>query len=375
MPTSYNFTQDGDTYSFDDVFVPVELFQSGNFWTWGGGSTTQTTVDSPGISWKQVSCGFNYRSGIQMNGSLWSWGNNDYGQLGDNTTNTRSSPVQEFTESLDWKEVSCGDQQTIAIKTNGTLWSWGQNDTGELGLGDTAQRNSPTQIGTDTIWKQVSCGYEHSAAVKTDGTLWVWGRNNYGQIGDGTTGTNRLSPVQIAGTNWKQVSCGKYHTSALKDDGTLWSWGQNYTGALGVGDNLDKNTPTQVGTNTDWKQVSCGDEHSSAIKTNGTLYVWGLNNFTGRLGTNDSGDKYSPTEIYDGGFDWKIVDCGRSFIAIKTDGTLWSWGSGDNGQLGTGTVNNNPIPQQTVRPENDWKQVDMSISGVVGAVTYIDPVI
>jgi alpha-tubulin suppressor-like RCC1 family protein len=374
MPTFYSFNQNGQTYNFDDVFVPVEWFQSGNLWNWGNGTNTPSDASSPGLNSKQVSCGDGFRCVVMMDGSLWGFGNNQRGQLGDNTTTFRSSPVREFTESFDWKQVGCGRLHTCVIKTDGTLWSWGANDSGQLGLGDVAQRNIPTQIDISEQWKQVSCGEFYSAAVRADGTLWVWGDNTYGQIGDGTIGINRLSPFQIPGTDWKYVDCGRYHISAIKNDGTLWSWGKNNSGELGLGDNLQRTAPSQVGVDDDWKQVSCGNEMTGAIKTDGTLFVWGKNDFTGRLGFNNTGDVYIPT-IINQEINWKYISCGRCFGAIKTDGTLWMWGSGDRGELANGSSSNNVTPALTTRNETDWKQIYIDYESTVGSVTYIDPIL
>jgi len=143
-----------------------------------------------------------------VNGKLWTWGNNYYGQLGDNTGTDRSSPVQTITGGTNWKQVSCGSRSTAAIKTDGTLWTWGYNLYGQLGDNTGTDRSSPVQTITGgTSWKQVSCGRYFTAAVKTDGTLWAWGDNGYGELGD-NTGTSRSSPVQTitGGSNWKQVA-------------------------------------------------------------------------------------------------------------------------------------------------------------------------
>ena len=153
-------------------------------------------------------------------GSLWTWGYNDYGGLGDNTNTRKSSPVQTIAAGTNWKQVSCGDSHTSAIKTDGTLWVWGWNYFGQLGDNTTASKSSPVQtISGGTNWKQVAGGGAHTAAIKTDGTLWSWGYNGAGQLGDNTT-IAKSSPVQTisAGTDWKQVAGGASHTAAIKDD-------------------------------------------------------------------------------------------------------------------------------------------------------------
>ena len=159
-----------------------------------------------------------YNKSQIVDGTLWTWGYNPYGSLGDNTTTNKSSPVQTIAGGTNWKQVSASGSHTAAIKTDGTLWTWGQNNFGQLGDNTTTSKYSPVQtIAGGTNWKQVSCGTMHTAAIKTDGTLWIWGSNSYGQLGDNTT-TYKSSPVQTisAGTDWKQVSCGYNHTAAIK---------------------------------------------------------------------------------------------------------------------------------------------------------------
>ena len=172
---------------------------------------------------------------------LWLWGLNSAGQLGTNDIVHRSSPVQTVSGSTNWKQVSVTDSHTAAIKTDGTLWLWGNALGGRIGDDTATPRSSPVQtVSGGTNWKQVSAGSNHTAAIKTDGTLWIWGSNTTGQLGEGTTLTSvhRSSPVQTiaAGTNWKQVSAGNDHTAAIKTDGTLWTWGQGTAGGLGTDD-------------------------------------------------------------------------------------------------------------------------------------------
>jgi alpha-tubulin suppressor-like RCC1 family protein len=199
---------------------------------------------------------------------LWLWGRNQYGQLGVNDIVHRSSPIQTIAGGTNWKQVSSGGYHTAAIKTDGTLWSWGVNGDGQLGINDIVHRSSPVQtIAGGTNWKLVSGGLYHTAAIKTDGTLWLWGRNQYGQLGVNDR-TSRSSPVQTiaGGTNWKQVSGGFYHTAAIKTDGTLWLWGRNSYGQLGINDRTSRSSPVQtIAGGTNWKQVSSGWYHTAAI--------------------------------------------------------------------------------------------------------------
>jgi hypothetical protein len=166
-----------------------------------------------------------------------------------------------------WGQVSAGEYHVASVKTDGTLWTWGRNNHGQLGqnIGITTNRSSPVQVGTLTNWALVSAGGASTAAVKTDGTLWAWGRNNYGQLGDSTV-ISRSSPVQIGVlTNWSQVSEGSVHTASLKSDGTLWMWGRNNQGQLGDNTGSNRSSPIQVGALTNWYEVSVGVTHTVAL--------------------------------------------------------------------------------------------------------------
>jgi hypothetical protein len=191
----------------------------------------------------KVEAGGHHTCAIKTNGSLWCWGYNYYGQLGIGTWLDKKVPTQ--VSGTNWVTVSAGVAHTCGVKTDGTLWCCGYNEYGQLGIGTWLDKNAPTQVGTGTNWVSVSAGKDHTCGVKTDGTLWCWGRNNYGQLGDGTTG-NKNVPVQVSGTNWVSVSAGDGHTCGIKTDGTLWCWGDNLVGQLGDGTNTNKNTPVYI---------------------------------------------------------------------------------------------------------------------------------
>lgn len=163
--------------------------------------------------------------------------------------------------------IALGRQYSAAIKTDGTLWTWGENSYGQLGDNSTTNRSSPVQTVAGGTWIDVNCGRGHTIAIKTDGTLWAWGLNTNGQLGDNSI-THRSSPVQIisSGNNWKYVSAGGYHSSAIKTDGTLWTWGRNNKGQLGTNDITHRSSPVQtIAGGSTWKVFGMGDECSSAI--------------------------------------------------------------------------------------------------------------
>jgi len=292
---------------------------------------------------------------------LWTWGLNTYGQLGDNTTTQILTPVTTLAGGANWKQVACGGNHIAAIKTDGTLWTWGRGNSGELGTNTTVDIITPVQVfGSANNWKQVACGGFFTAAIKTDGTLWTWGSNSEGQLGVNDT-TQRNTPVTTfaGGTNWKQVSGGRNHTAAIKTDGTLWGWGRGISGELGTNTTVNRSTPvTTFAGGTNWKQVSGGRLITAAIKTDGTLWTWGSNS-AGQLGDNTSTARSTPGITFTGGTNWKQVACGGlgHTAAIKTDGTLWTWGLNSYGRLGDNTTTNRSIPVTTFAGGTNWKQV------------------
>ena len=209
-------------------------------------------------------------SAIKTDGTLWVWGRNTYGELGTNNTTHYSSPVQTISGGTNWKQVSMGFYHMAAIKTDGTLWVWGTNWFGQLGTNSTVSTSSPVQTITGgTNWKQVSCGIYSTAAIKTDGSLWVWGNNSYGQLGTNNI-TSYSSPVQTiaGGNNWRKVSMGLYHTLAIKTDGTLWTWGRNSYGALGDNTIIHRSSPVQtIAGGNNWVSVSGGFVHSLILNS------------------------------------------------------------------------------------------------------------
>ena len=483
MSTPFRFKNaDNTTVDFEDYYVRADYFRSGNLWVWGDnsygqlGDNSTTKRSSPvqtiarGSNWSQVDVGWLNTAAIKTDGTLWLWGDNSQGQLGDNTLVRKSSPVQTVAGGTNWKQVSCSKirSHTAAIKTDGTLWTWGSNYDGQLGDNTRTKRSSPVQtVAGGTNWKQVSVGSQ-TAAIKTDGTLWVWGGNSQGElawIGGGSpatsgdpgtspvtvsgnksgastfftsnttgvsvgmsvytsstavnwttvsaistnvsitftpisagtwTGTislgvgaikpaaaisdstrNVSSPVQTIayGTNWKNVSCGVITCAATKTDGTLWTWGINDFAQLGDNTTTKRSSPVQtIAGGTNWKQVSTNRANTAAIKTDGTLWTWGYN-AGGQLGDNTITTRSSPVQTVAYGTNWKNVSSGYSVggatAAMKTDGTLWTWGYNVYGELGDNTLVRKSSPVQTVAFGTNWKQVS-SFREQMAAIQYQD---
>jgi len=273
-------------------------------------------------------------SGVKEDGTLWAWGQNYRGQLGQNSTTYQSSPIQ--IPGSTWSHISMGGPHAIATKTDGTLWSWGDNGNGQLGVNDVTVRSSPVQIGSATDWDKSSKfkfagGYDRGYAIKTDGTLWTWGFNQNGELGLNNR-THYSSPVQIPGSTWNLISSDVQCTFAIKTDGTLWAWGRNqYYGLLGVNDRTSRSSPTQI-PGTDWRNIWSGQYNTIATRTDGTLWTWGLND-RGSLGQNNKTKYSSPVQIP--GTDWSNGATGENTaIYRKTDGTLWGAGLNSQGQYG-----------------------------------------
>jgi uncharacterized protein YjdB/C1A family cysteine protease len=361
---------------------------NGSLWAWGWSDYGQLGIGSRTIEYTparvgaandcvSVSAGNEHTLAIKTDGSLWAWGRNIYGKLGDGTSSTdndyaintdRYSPVRVGTAN-DWASVSAGYDHTAAIKTDGSLWTWGSKYYGALGNDPASYVKIPTQVGTEYNWVAVSAGCDFTLAIKADGSLWAWGRNNYGQLGDGTT-TDRHTPVRV-GTDydWASVSVSVYkwnnqdYTLAIKNNGSLWAWGRNSYGQLGDDSTMDRHTPIQVGGDYDWASAAAGDGFTLALKTDGSRWVWGYNKY-GQLGDGSTTDKTSPVRA-DADYDWAEVTAGREHaLALKNNGTLWAWGSNSSGRLGDGSTTRRLTPVQVGEAGEWWSVGSVGVTGV-----------
>jgi alpha-tubulin suppressor-like RCC1 family protein len=364
-------------------------------------SSRQTTAASPvqlgTNSWSAVSSGYLYNTAIRSDGSLWAWGTNSTGQLGDITTVTRSSPVQIGTD-VSWKTVSAGYDHTLAITSQGTLYAWGDNSSGKLGTVDLVTRSSPVAIGAGTwnsvsagrshslainsqrqmfgwgsyaggtltqnySWTQSASGLSHAAAIKADNTLWLWGKNTYGQLGDLTT-NSRSSPVQVSGGGlWQQVATGAFSTFGIKTDGTLWAWGRNTQGELGTNSTISASSPVQVAGGGSWSTVAGSSNSISfftyGIKTDGTLWAWGDNSY-GQLGKGDTIARSSPVQVGTA-TSWSKLQVG-SFgpCVIDTAGRLWVCGYNNDGALAQNDIAGRSTLVQVTSGAVSWTTVSAS---------------
>ncbi len=387
----------------------LALDQNGTIWSWGvntygqlgiGSTTLQTravqVTNLTGIT--AIAAGISHSLALKSDGTVWSWGVNTNGQLGNNSTTQQLQPVQVLTASGALSGVSAigsGSSHSLAVKSDGTVVAWGYNSTGQVGDNTTTQRNVATSVLNLTGIYDVTGGTTHSIALKSDGTVWVWGGNTLGQLGDGTlamrktavqmTGasevkriaarTTRSMILKTDGTVWStgdflygqmgngmvgyswvalnlsaptgvtQTATGGNFSLALKNDGTVWSWGLNINGQLGINSTIDQSTPGMVTTSTGnlsgITQIAAGTSHSLAVKNDGTLWSWGIGS-GGRLGDGTSQQRNRPVQVVtaSGALTGVTAAAGGDVfsMALKSDGTVWSWGGNANGQLGIGTT-------------------------------------
>jgi hypothetical protein len=360
MITIQNLTF-GGTFSYETPNLPpapeYTLFQINQ------SSTTQ--IDTA-IDWSSISGAPQFAgkfAGIKTNGTLWTWGTNVSGELGLGNTTEYNSPKQVGALTT-WSKVSAGEA-ILAIKTDGTMWRFS---------------TSPVQVGSANTWSTVSSNYQHYGAIKTDGTIWTWGNGADGRCGLNDT-SGGAAPRQItylpeggSTTGWTAVSAGRQHTLAI-NNGYLFAFGYNTQGQLGNGTSggsgSNKVYPVPIGGLNNWSQLSCGRDYCSyAVKTDGTMWSWGLNGYHTRLGLNDATNRSSPTQI--GSLtNWLGVSAGGYYAAaIKTNGTMWAWGTNADGQLGDGTTIRRSSPVQ-VGGLSAWSAIASRYETILAIKTII----
>jgi alpha-tubulin suppressor-like RCC1 family protein len=329
------------------------LKPDGSLWAWGDNSVGQfgdgTTISHSapvqvGSGYVSIAAGWRHTVGLKADGSVWAWGDNTWGQLGDGTTTQRNYPVQVGSGFV---SIVTGAYHTMALKTDGTVWAWGLNAFGQLGDGtpwpayQNTYRTVPGQV-LGGEYESISSGQFNSFAMKTDGTLWAWGQGFYGMLGDGIDGRGHSAPVQVV-DRFESITSGLFHTLALKTDGTVWAWGQHFAGCLGDGVTTSSSAqvlPEQI-LEGGFSVISAGYYDSFAVRDDGTLWAWGYD-----VGTLGDGSQYDgsqflnqpiPVLIGDG---FVSVATGTQLhtLGLKLDGSLWSWGNNGSGQVGIGAV-------------------------------------
>jgi alpha-tubulin suppressor-like RCC1 family protein len=278
----------------------------------------------------------------QADGTVWAWGYNGDGRLGDGTKRDTVTPVPA-PDLTGMTAVSAGTHG-LALRRDGAVLAWGHNGFGQLGDNSTTDRQSPVRVGGLTVAVAVAAGPYHSLALGSDGTVWAWGRNSSGQLGDGTV-TDRWSPNQVAGlSNITGIACGFGHSLALKSDGTVWAWGGNGSGEIGDGTQIDRLVPVHVDGVAGATAVAGGMYHSLALKSDGTVWAWGQNSY-GELGNGTMAASFVPVRVV-GLAGVRVIASGWAYhsLALDSDGSVWAWGYNAYGQAGDGTFADRLVP-------------------------------
>jgi alpha-tubulin suppressor-like RCC1 family protein len=365
-------------FNVGSTFKSLAKFLQGNSYAWGSnsagqlGDNTTTSKSSPvtavgSLNWAQVSAGRYHSHGITTDGIAYAWGNNTYGRLGAqlNVNTSTSSPVTLSGGITNWAQVSAGDRHSLGLTSTGIAYAWGNNTYGRLGDNTTTSRLSPvTVVGGITNWKQVSAGGGHSLGVTSTGIAYAWGRNGTYQLGNGQF-SDRASPVTVLGgiTNWAQVDASSSvngFSVGITSTGIAYAWGFNNRGQLGDNSTSTRSSPvTVVGGITNWAQVSAGYEHVVAITSTGIAYAWGYTT-SGRLGNNDtSSNRSSPVTVVGGITNWAQVSAGREHsLGVTSTGIAYAWGRNTYGRLGDNSTTSQLSPVTVVGGITNWTQVD-----------------
>jgi hypothetical protein len=318
-------------------------------------------------TWEKISCGTEFTLGLRSDGTLWVWGNNSNGQLGIGDTNERHIPVQMGGDT-DWKDIAAGGFHSLALKNDGTLWAWGSNFDGAIGDGTLEERYFPIQIGTDNDWVSIATSWINSYAIKTNSTLYGWGDNSMGQLGDVSL-PNQNVPIQITtSSDWKKVAPGGVHVIALKNDNSLWGWGYNASGQVGVGSASTIISPTQIGAGNNWSDISSGFQYSAALAFDSTVWSWGFNG-NSQLGYITSLPTNIPNVIP--AFKCRKIVAGASWcLSVKDDGTLWGWGHNGSGQIGVPTLKSQYNAPAQISSETGWRIVSAATGAIANNIVF-----
>lgn len=299
-----------------------------------------------------VSAGDTHSCGI-ADGTLYCWGDNDNGALGLGDEGSRDTPTM-IAEDKTWRFVECGGGFTCGATEDG-LFCWGDNASGQLGVGRFTSHNEPALVVLPSIVSQLSVGHHHVCAVLDDGGLWCWGNNTEGQLGQDDPfpgpGVNEPSPVQVGSeTEWSRVSGGDGHSCAIRQSGELYCWGRNLSGELGLGEGAPGQirVPQRVGNEADWIQVAAGHNHTCGVRSDGALWCWG-GNASGQLGLAGNGPYFEPTLVKDDPSIAAVATNTFHTCTLDAAGRARCFGRNMEGQLGDGTTIDSPLGS-AVRP-------------------------
>lgn len=342
-------------------------------WCWGEGGYGQNGngaanfVDgtpvalSGGQTWKTVSLGTRYGCAIRSDDTLWCWGNNTTGQIGNGGTGQQNTPVQ-VSGGGTWKAVSTGEGTACGIKSDDTAWCWGRRDYGAIGDGGATSGNqtTPAAVSGGFTWKSVSVGLGTACAIRSNDTAYCWGYGGEGQRGDGSYTNSRTTPAIVTGGfTWKSVDVGLYTTCGVRTTGAGYCWGDNAFGTHGNGTTTGTNAPAAVSGGFSWQYIKPGRDSTCGLKTDGAVMCWG-NNLAGVLGSSKSDVQFAPIEPVTGGPIWTSITTASGLgCAIRSDQTAWCWGWNSGGQNGIGS--NVVVPTQIING-GTWLKLNAGIT-------------
>ncbi len=281
-----------------------------------------------------VATGWRHGLVLGKDGYVVAWGENKYGQIGvGNTVSVTRTPMR-VRNLRDVVALAAGSYHSVAVMGDGTVWTWGSNGHGELGDGSRTNSFTPVCVRNVTRVKATAAGDGFTAVLRKDGTVWTWGDNTYGQLGDGTT-DGKTVPVQVVGlTDVTSIACGRFRTTALKADGSVWNWGFNSYGQLGDGSEVNQSIPVKVLNLGRITSLSCGEGQTLALDDKGKVWVWGAG-YRGELGIGEFNRQISvPQEVVDLPAVRAVCAAMDFSIALAEDGSVWGWGRNWYGQLG-----------------------------------------
>ena len=373
------YYSDGLEWRLDYSSVYVQ--PTTTLYTWGGnysgrlGDGTIISKSSPVTvignitNWRRISTSELHRLGVTTTGTLYSWGYNSQGQLGDGTNVGKSSPVTVVGGITTWSQVSAGRLHSIGLTSAGILYGWGAASRGRLGDGSTSNKSSPvTVVGGITSWSKIIAGGDGGFGITTAGILYGWGDNGQGQVGDYTT-SDRSSPVTVVGgiTSWSLISGGRYHTVAATSAGIAYAWGLNSSGQLGDNTLVSRLSPVPVvGNITNWAQLSGSLRFSTGVTATGIAYAWGQNTY-GQLGDNTTSNRSSPVTVVGGITNWQQLTSSvarEHSMGLTSAGILYTWGRNLEGVLGNNTTNNTSSPVTVVGGITSWAAISDHGSGM-----------
>jgi alpha-tubulin suppressor-like RCC1 family protein len=368
----------------------LAIRENGSLWAWGannagqlGDGTTNVSTSPKQISagpWVAVTAGLDFSLGIKSDGSLWAWGDNSQGQMGDPALTSNQLSPRQIGIDKDWLGVSAGALHVVAIKKTGKAYGWGYNADAELGIGNTAspQRSPalvcPTANCQTTNFISVSGGANHTLALDDNGRIWGWGSNANGQL-TSVAGTTELQPVLISASisnrRWSSVEAGHEHSSGLSN-GRIYTWGKNSHSQLGQGftGGTQFSPAQEATTSAAWASLFSGNWHTGGTLAYGAFQSWGYNNI-GQLGNNSTAMSSRAVQEFSGILSW-VQGAARQLhtVGLRADGTLWGWGSNGNGELGTGGTSSSSVPVKTKFVANTLSVTQTTYS--TSSVTTVD---